>query len=364
MKTWRIIISGGGTGGHIYPAIAIAQEILNRQSQAKILFVGASDRMEMQLVPKAGFKIIGLWISGLQRKLTLSNLLFPVKLVSSMLKARNIIKKHQPDIVIGTGGFASAPLLKMANLMNYPSLIQEQNSYAGVTNKWVAKQANAICVAYDKMERYFPKEKITWTGNPVRQDLIDNKLSQKEALSKFDLEDDKQTVLVIGGSLGARMINNTIAKHLKTMESLDCNLIWQCGAYYYEDYKNYNTKTHKVLKYIDNMQAAYASADIIISRAGAGSVSELSLVGKPVIFIPSPNVAENHQYKNAKSVSDHQAAICIEETQLDVEFEEVLKDLYKDKNKQKQLSKNIKKLAKPNATKDIVDIVEKIISEK
>jgi len=363
MKPWRIIISGGGTGGHIYPAIAIAQEIQNRQEQADILFVGASDRMEMQMVPKAGFKIIGLWISGIQRKLRLSNLMFPFKLLSSMLKARSIIKKHQPDIVIGTGGFASAPLLKMANIMKYPSLIQEQNSYAGVTNKWVANQADAICVAYDNMERYFPKEKITWTGNPVRQDLIDNTLSRSEALSKFKLQQNKQTVLIIGGSLGAMMINKTIAKHIQVFKAQDCNLIWQCGAYYYDDYKSYNSKTEKVFKYIDDMQAAYAAADIIISRAGAGSVSELSLVGKPVIFIPSPNVAENHQYKNAKSVADHNAAICIEEKDLNDQFEPTLAELLKNKDKQKSLSENIKILAKPNATKDIVDIVENIISK-
>jgi UDP-N-acetylglucosamine--N-acetylmuramyl-(pentapeptide) pyrophosphoryl-undecaprenol N-acetylglucosamine transferase len=364
MKPWRIIISGGGTGGHIYPAIAIAQEIQKRQEQAEILFVGASDRMEMQMVPKAGFKIIGLWISGIQRKLSLSNLLFPIKLLSSLVKARKIIRKHQPDIVIGTGGFASAPLLKMANMMNLPSLIQEQNSFAGITNKWVAKQADAICVAYDQMERYFPKDKITWTGNPVRQDLIDNRLSQSDALSKFDLENSQQTILVIGGSLGAMMINKTIAKHLDLIKSLDCNLIWQCGAYYYEEYKSYNSKTEKVLKYIEDMQAAYASADIIISRAGAGSVSELSLVGKPVIFIPSPNVAENHQYKNAKSVSDKNAGICIEEKDIKEQFESTLKDLLKNKNKQKKLSENIKTLAKPKATKDIVDIVEKLIEKQ
>jgi UDP-N-acetylglucosamine--N-acetylmuramyl-(pentapeptide) pyrophosphoryl-undecaprenol N-acetylglucosamine transferase len=281
-----------------------------------------------------------------------------------MLKARKIIKKHKPDIVIGTGGFASAPLLKMANMMKYPTLIQEQNSYAGVTNKWVSKQANAICVAYDNMERYFPKEKITWTGNPVRQDLIENKLSQKEALSTFELDNRKQTILVIGGSLGAMMINKTIAKHLSLFDELNCNLIWQSGSYYYAEYKSYNTEKRKVLKYIDNMQAAYAAADIIVSRAGAGSVSELSLVGKPVIFIPSPNVAENHQYKNAKSVSDHNAAICIEEKDLNDKFETELKSLIKNKDKQQELSQNIKTLAKPNATKDIVDLVEKIISKQ
>lgn len=361
MKKYNVIISGGGTGGHIYPAIAIAQEIIKRQPESDILFVGAKHRMEMQKVPKAGFKIIGLWISGIQRKLTLSNLLFPIKLLSSMIKARSILKKHQPDIVIGTGGYASAPLLKMANMMNFPTLIQEQNSYAGVTNKWVAKQADAICVAYDNMQRYFPEDKITWTGNPVRQDLIDNKISKAKALEAFNLEPKRQTLLVIGGSLGASVPNKTIAKHLDLIKSLNYNLLWQCGDFYYEEYKHYAETNINILKYIENMQAAYAAADIIISRAGAGAVSELSLVGKPVIFIPSPNVAENHQFKNAQSVANHQAAICIEEKDLKEHFETTLKNLIEDNTRQQQLSINIRTLAKPNATKDIVDMVEKII---
>lgn len=363
MKPWRIIISGGGTGGHIYPAIAIAQEIKKRQSEADILFIGAKNRMEMQMVPKLGFKIIGLWISGIQRKLTLANLLFPLKLIVSLLKARTIIKKHKPHIVIGTGGFASAPLLKMANILKYPSLIQEQNSYAGLTNKWVSKQADAICVAYDSMERYFPKDKIVWTGNPVRQDLIENNLSKTDGLRIFNLNPDKQSILVIGGSLGARTINTTIENHLNTIKTLNCNLLWQCGAFYYEDYKHLDAKDIRVLKYIDDMQAAYAAADIIISRAGAGSVSELCIVGKPVLFIPSPNVAEDHQNKNAKSITAQQAAITIEENDLKTEFDKQLKALLKDKTQQKTLSKNIKKLAKPNATKDIVDLVEQIINK-
>jgi UDP-N-acetylglucosamine--N-acetylmuramyl-(pentapeptide) pyrophosphoryl-undecaprenol N-acetylglucosamine transferase len=363
MRNWRIIISGGGTGGHIYPAIAIAQEIKRRQSNADILFVGAKHRMEMQMVPKAGFKIIGLWISGYQRIISLSNLLFPIKLIISLIKARTIIKKHKPHIVIGTGGFASAPLLKMANNLKYPTVIQEQNSYAGVTNKWVSKEADAICVAYDKMERYFPKEKIFWTGNPVRGNLLTNSLSRQDALKKFKLKADKQCILVIGGSLGARTINQTMAKQLDTIKSLNCNLIWQCGGFYHEDYKHFDEENIRVLKYIDDMQAAYASADVIISRAGAGSVSELCIVGKPVIFIPSPNVAEDHQNKNAQSITAHEAAISIEEKDLDERFENQLKDLLADKSKQKQLSKNIKKLAKPNATKDIVDIVERLINK-
>jgi len=364
MRQRRIIISGGGTGGHIYPAIAIAQEIKNRHENADILFVGAKDKMEMQKVPQAGFKIIGLWISGLQRRLTLSNLLFPVKLLFSMVKARQIIKTHKPDIVIGTGGFASAPLLKVANMLNYPTLIQEQNSYAGITNKWVSKKASAICVAYDNMQRYFPKDKIVWTGNPVRQDLLKNDLKKEEALDRFGLKSNRETILVIGGSLGASKINATVDSHLDFIKSKQCNLIWQCGRFYYEDYKHLEEDNIKVLKYIEDMKAAYASADIIISRAGAGAVSELSLIGKPVIFIPSPNVAEDHQNKNAKSISSHDAAICIEEKDIDEKFKHTLSNLIQDQDLRKKLSVNIKKLAKPKATEDIVDIIENLIKDK
>jgi UDP-N-acetylglucosamine--N-acetylmuramyl-(pentapeptide) pyrophosphoryl-undecaprenol N-acetylglucosamine transferase len=361
VKKLSIIISGGGTGGHIFPAIAIANEIKLRFPYSEILFVGAKDRMEMQRVPKAGYPIIGLWISGFQRKLTISNLLFPIKLILSMLKAKSILKKHKPNVVIGTGGFASAPLLKTANNLGIPTLIQEQNSYAGVTNKWVADKAKAICVAYDNMERYFPKDKIYFTGNPIRQSLLDSSVLKSDALKTFHLKAEQKTILVIGGSLGARTINQTIEKHIADFNTLNCNLIWQSGSFYFKDYAHLDKENIRVLEFIDDMQVAYAAADIIISRAGAGTVSELCLIGKPVIFIPSPNVAENHQYKNAMAIAEQNAGICIEEKDLDKTFLSSITKLLKHADRQKILGANIAQLAKPNATKDIVDLVEKIM---
>ncbi len=361
MKPLKVIISGGGTGGHIFPAIAIADEIKSRFRQADILFVGSKDRMEMTKVPKAGYDIKGLWISGFQRSLSLSNILFPIKLIWSMLKSIFIIKKHNPQIVIGTGGFASAPLLKTANYMGIPTLIQEQNSYAGITNKWVANKTKAICVAYAGMEKYFPKDKIYFTGNPIRKDILEKTISREEALNSFNLDKHKTTILVIGGSLGARTINKTIKQYVKDLVAQNCNVVWQCGSFYYNDYKHLEEKNVRVLEFIEDMPKAYAAADVIISRAGAGSVSELCLVGKPVIFIPSPNVAENHQFKNANAITIKNAAICIEEKQINTDFLPNVLELIQNKEKQKLLSKNIKTLAKPNATKDIVDIIEKII---
>jgi len=361
MKNPSIIISGGGTGGHIFPAIAIANEIKLRFPSSKILFVGAKDRMEMQRVPKAGYPIIGLWISGFQRKLSVSNLLFPVKLVWSMLKAKSILKKHKPNIVIGTGGFASAPLLRTANNLGIPTLIQEQNSYAGVTNKWVADKAKAICVAYDNMETYFPKDNIYFTGNPIRQSLLDQTVPKNEALKSFQLDPTRKTILVIGGSLGARTINQTIEKYLDNFKALNCNLIWQCGSFYYKEYNELDAKNIRVLEFIDDMQVAYAASDLIISRAGAGTVSELCLVGKPVLFIPSPNVAENHQYKNAMAIVKQNAGLCIEEKDIDRAFLTTLTKLLKNPKEQNELGQNIKRLAKPNATRDIVDLIEKVM---
>ncbi len=361
MKKLSILISGGGTGGHIFPAIAIANEIKSRFPSSDILFVGAKDRMEMQRVPNAGYPIIGLWISGFQRSLTFSNLLFPVKLIWSLLKAKSILKKHKPNVVIGTGGYASAPLLKAANNLGIPTLIQEQNSYAGVTNKWVADKAKAICVAYDNMETYFPKDKIYFTGNPIRQSLLDDVVPKPKALENYQLDHNQKTILVIGGSLGARTINKTIENHLEHFKALNCNLIWQCGSFYFKEFKDLDTKNCRVLEFIDDMPMAYAAADIIISRAGAGTVSELCLVGKPVVFIPSPNVAENHQYKNAMAIVKHNAGLCIEEKDLDNTFLPTITNLLNDNDHQKELGENIKQLAKPNATKDIVDLIEKII---
>lgn len=356
----KIIISGGGTGGHIYPAIAIANEIKKRYADAQILFVGANDRMEMQKVPQAGYPIKGLWISGIQRKLTLDNLAFPLKLVSSLWKARQIIKDFRPDVVIGTGGYASAPTLKAAQWLGVPTVIQEQNSHAGVTNKWVCQKAQKICVAYDNMEQFFPKESIVKTGNPVRQDLLDILSKREQGQSFFGLNPHRKTLLVLGGSLGARRINQLIEKHLPLFEKMEIQLLWQCGKLYYDEYKKYESSAVKVLQFIDKMDFAYSVADVIISRAGASSVSELCIVGKPVVFIPSPNVAEDHQTKNAQALADKNAAILLPEKMLEEQFENIFTKLIADASQQKELSENIKKLALPNATKDIVDIVSKL----
>ena len=363
-KGLKVILSGGGTGGHIYPAIAIAKEIEKRYPDSSILFVGASDRMEMQKVPQAGYEIIGLWISGIQRKLTWSNLMFPFKLLSSLFKSRKIIKQIKPDIVIGTGGFASGPLLKVANDANIPTLLQEQNSYPGITNKWLAKKADKICVAYDGLDRFFPGNKIVKTGNPVRQDLIEIDSKKEEGFHKFNLDSNKKILLVIGGSLGARRINQLIESELDFITALGIQIIWQCGKLYFEEYKKYNSENVQVLQFIDRMDLAYASADIIISRAGAGSVSELCIVGKPVLFIPSPNVAEDHQTKNARAIVDEQGALMLKETELDQNFEETFKTLVGSEEIQHRLSNNIRKMALPKATSDIVDEIEKILKIK
>ncbi|PZD78016.1 undecaprenyldiphospho-muramoylpentapeptide beta-N-acetylglucosaminyltransferase [Mesonia sp. K7] len=362
MSSPRFIISGGGTGGHIFPAIAIADELKSRFPEADILFVGAKDRMEMQKVPAAGYPIKGLWISGIQRKLTLDNLSFPLKLIKSIAKSRQIIKQFKPDVVIGTGGFASGPLLRAANQKKVPTVIQEQNSYAGVTNKWVAAKANAICVAYDGMEKYFPKHKLRFTGNPVRQDLLEINSKREKAISYFELDQNKKTLLVLGGSLGARTINELIEKHLDFFEEQDIQVVWQTGKLYFDRFQQYNDKKHvKVHQFLDKMDYAYACADLIISRSGAGTVSELCVVGKPVIFIPSPNVAEDHQTKNAKAIAEKEAAILLKESELENFFKSLFLALMNDEKKQKKMAKNIQDLAKPNATRDIVNEIIKLL---
>ncbi|MDT7830769.1 undecaprenyldiphospho-muramoylpentapeptide beta-N-acetylglucosaminyltransferase [Flavobacteriaceae bacterium S356] len=359
----KILISGGGTGGHIYPAIAIANEIQFRYPDAQFLFVGAKDKMEMEKIPEAGYEIKGLWISGIQRKLTLKNVLFPIKLIHSLVKANSIINKFKPDIVIGTGGFASGPTLMRANSKGIPTLIQEQNSYPGITNKYLSKKAEKICVAYDGLERFFPAEKIVKTGNPVRQDLLKvyKKKKIKEANDFFDVKKKKTTVLVLGGSLGARRINQLIEENLPLFKEQKIQLIWQCGKLYFEEYKKHNeVKNVQVHQFLNRMDLAYAAADIIISRAGASSVSELCIVGKPTIFIPSPNVAEDHQTKNARSISDKHAAILLKQNELDT-FPLVFETLLKDEGKQESLSLNIKELALPGATDSIVNEIEKLL---
>jgi UDP-N-acetylglucosamine--N-acetylmuramyl-(pentapeptide) pyrophosphoryl-undecaprenol N-acetylglucosamine transferase len=361
MKKPRFIISGGGTGGHIYPAVAIANELKSRFPEAEFLFVGAKDKMEMQKVPQEGYAIKGLWIAGIQRKITLDNAMFPLKLTSSLLNSFKIIKNFKPDVVIGTGGFASGAVLKVASMLGIPTVIQEQNSYPGITNKLLAKKANKICVAYENLERFFPKDKMILTGNPVRQDLI-NEASKSEAVAYFKLDANKKTLLVLGGSLGARRINQLIEKELDFLLSQNIQIIWQCGKLYLNDYSKYNEKDNvQVVAFIDRMDLVYAAADVVISRSGASSVSELCIVGKPTIFIPSPNVAEDHQTKNAKAISDKNGAILIKESELETQFETIFSDLISNESKQLELSQNIKKLAKPNATKDIVEEIIKLI---
>lgn len=365
MSNYKIILSGGGTGGHIYPAIAIADELKRRFPDAQFLFVGANDRMEMEKVPQCGYEIEGLWISGIQRKLTLKNLMFPFKLLSSILKSKKIIKQFQPDIAIGTGGFASGPLLYVASKKGLPSLIQEQNSFPGITNKLLSKKVGKICVAYDGLERFFPAEKIVKTGNPIRQDLLEIDDKTIEAKTHYKLNHGRYTLLVLGGSLGARRINELIEDKLDFFKSNKIQLIWQCGKLYYEDYKHYNKLDNvQVCPFINTMDLAYAASDVIISRAGASSVSELCLVGKPVIFIPSPNVAEDHQTKNALAVVEKKAAIMVKEKDLDQTFETVFSDLIASTDLQNKLRTNIKALALPEATKHIVDEIEKLLNKK
>ncbi len=360
-KTYKFILSGGGTGGHIYPAIAIANELKVSFPDAEFLFVGAKDRMEMEKVPQAGYAIKGLWISGLQRRLSIKNLMFLFKLLSSLWHSRKIVNRFKPDVAIGTGGYASAPLLKMAASKGVPCLIQEQNSHAGITNKWLSGQVKTICVAYDGMEKFFPKEKIKLTGNPVRQDLLNSHSKRNEAIDFFKLNKHQKTLLILGGSLGAKAINVLIDQSLDFINKQNIQVIWQCGKLYEDTYKNRSKDGVQVHSFLNRMDLAYASADFIISRAGALSVSELCLVGKPVIFIPSPNVSEDHQTKNAMAIAKKNAALVIRENDLEEDFEQLFIELVQDEEKQKQLSENIKKLAKPEATKDIVSQIKKLL---
>jgi UDP-N-acetylglucosamine--N-acetylmuramyl-(pentapeptide) pyrophosphoryl-undecaprenol N-acetylglucosamine transferase len=357
----NFILSGGGTGGHIYPAVAIANELKVQYPDANFLFVGAKNKMEMEKVPQAGYDIKGLWIAGLQRKLTAQNLSFPFKLISSLITAHKIIKKFKPTIVIGTGGFASGPTLYVANRLGIKTVIQEQNSYPGITNKLLSKKADKICVAYDGLERFFPSKKIVKTGNPVRQDLLVVNEKRAEAIKYFNLDANQKILVVIGGSLGARAINNLVEKQINWLVEQKIQVIWQTGKLYYEEFKKYDAwKGVQIHAFLNKMDLTYAAADVLISRAGAGSISELCIVGKPVIFIPSPNVAEDHQTKNALSVVSKNAALLLKESELE-RFQSVFSTLISDEDLQIRLSENIKKLALPNATKDIIKVIESLI---
>ena len=358
-KINRVIISGGGTGGHIFPAVAIANEIKRRNPDAEILFVGAKGRMEMTRVPEAGYKIVGLNISGLQRRITLENLSFPFKVFSSIRAARKIIKDFKPDAVVGVGGYASAPVLFAGTSLKVPSLIQEQNSYAGITNKLLGKRVNKICVAYEGMEDFFPAEKLVLTGNPVRQDIVSREDKRAEALTYFGLNPDRKIILVIGGSLGARTINQATEASLAQIKAAGYGLLWQTGKTFHNQAQaatdNLADPGIKAFDFIGRMDLAYAAADVVISRAGALSISELCLVGRPVILVPSPNVAEDHQTKNALALVKKEAALLVKDAEASEKLYPVALSLITDGVKQKQLSTNILKLAQPQAATAIVD---------
>lgn len=361
----RIIISGGGTGGHIFPAVSIANAIKELYPEAEILFVGALGRMEMQRVPAAGYKIIGLPICGFDRKNLLNNIKVLFKIWKSQRMAKNIIKDFKPMAAVGVGGYASGPLLNQAAKMGIPCLIQEQNSYAGVTNKLLAKKAERICVAYDGMEKFFPAEKIIKTGNPVRQSLLSSTIEKDEAVKSFGLDPEKKTILLVGGSLGARTINDSVMQHLDLVENTDVQFILQTGKYYHaqitDTLKGRQPKNLVVTDFISDMAAAYKAADLVISRAGASSISEFCLIGKPVILVPSPNVAEDHQTKNAMALVEKQAAIYVKDADAPATLLKQAIELVNDDKKLQNLSANILTLALPDSATIIAKEVIKIM---
>ncbi len=365
-KINRAIISGGGTGGHIFPALAIANEIKKRNPDADILFVGAEDRMEMEKVPAAGYKIIGLPVMGFPRKPSMKMITFFKKLRQSSKLAKKIVADFNPEVAIGVGGYASGPLLRAAAKAKVPCLIQEQNSYAGITNKLLSKKVNSICVAYDKMERFFPAEKLIFTGNPVRENLTE-KQNRKEAFEFFKVSESDKVVLIVGGSLGARSVNQAVLKNIKEIAASGVQVIWQTGAYYYdkiqEDLKETKPKNLQIHKFITRMDLAYEVADLVISRAGAGTISELCLVGKASVLVPSPNVSEDHQTKNAMALVEQDAALMVRDDEINEKLFPLAFEVVKDEARCSALAAKSKELAKPEATKQIVDEVEKLVRQ-
>lgn len=364
-KNIRIIISGGGTGGHIFPAVSIANAIKEQHPEAEILFVGAEGRMEMQRVPATGYQIIGLPVAGFDRKHLLKNISVLIKLMKSQIKARRIIKEFKPDAAVGVGGYASGPTLKVAGSMGIPTLIQEQNSYAGVTNKLLAKKACKICVAYEGMERFFDKEKIILTGNPVRQNLLNQQMSREDAIRSFNLDPTKKTVLIVGGSLGARTINNCVLNGLDQIRQSGVQFIWQTGKFYINEAKEKvgqaeNYPMLHTTDFITDMAAAYSAADLVISRAGAGSISEFCLLGKPVILVPSPNVAEDHQTKNALALVAKDAALYIKDAEASEKLLKTAIETVQQPETLKKLSTNIAKLAFKDSANTIAEEVWKL----
>lgn len=361
----RIIISGGGTGGHIFPAVSIANAIRAKYPEAKILFVGALGRMEMQRVPAAGYEIVGLPISGFNRKNMLKNVVVLYRIWKSQQMAKKIIRKFNPMAAVGVGGYASGPMLNQCTKMGIPCLIQEQNSYAGVTNKILSKKVDRICVAYDGMERFFPADKIVKTGNPVRQALLDTKLTKAEALKSFGLSEEKKTILIVGGSLGARTVNESVLQNLDMIKESGVQFIWQTGKYYnasiMAELKQRGTvPSLHVTDFISDMGAAYKAADLVISRAGASSISEFCLIGKPVILVPSPNVAEDHQTKNAMALVNKNAALYVKDADAPAEVVKLALQTVKDDARLKELSENILKLALPDSADIIANEVVKL----
>lgn len=361
----RIIISGGGTGGHIFPAVSIANAIRAKYPEAKILFVGALGHMEMQRVPAAGYEIVGLPISGFNRKNMLKNVVVLYRIWKSQQMAKKIIRKFNPMAAVGVGGYASGPMLNQCTKMGIPCLIQEQNSYAGVTNKILSKKVDRICVAYDGMERFFPADKIVKTGNPVRQTLLDTKLTKAEALKSFGLSEDKKTILIVGGSLGARTVNESVLQNLDMIKESGVQFIWQTGKYYnasiMAELKQRGTvPSLHVTDFISDMGAAYKAADLVISRAGASSISEFCLIGKPVILVPSPNVAEDHQTKNAMALVNKNAALYVKDADAPAEVVKLALQTVKDDARLKELSENILKLALPDSADIIANEVVKL----
>ena len=367
MKQLKVIISGGGSGGHIFPALAIAKSLEQKVPNVELLFVGAISKMEMEKIPSAGYNIKGLWISGIQRRLTYLNLIFPFKLIHSLISSIIIINRFKPDLVIGTGGFASGPILYIASKKNLPTIIQEQNSYAGITNKLLSKHVNKVCVAYPKMDKFFPKDKIVFTGNPIRESIIHNQAIKEISIKIFNLNSNQSTVLVIGGSLGARSINVSILNGLDVFKRNKLNLIWQTGKEFSNKassaVKKIKTKGINTYSFIKEIDLAYKAADIIISRAGAIAISELCSIGKPVILIPSPNVAENHQFKNAQSLVNKNAALLVNDVDSNDKLVDSIISLYKDDDLKEKLSMNIKKMEVKNSasliTKHALDLLRK-----
>jgi UDP-N-acetylglucosamine--N-acetylmuramyl-(pentapeptide) pyrophosphoryl-undecaprenol N-acetylglucosamine transferase len=368
LKQFKVILSGGGTGGHIFPAVAIANEIKKLVPTAEILFVGALGKMEMEKVPAAGYKIIGVPIAGLQRKFTLENLKLPFLILMSLLKTRKIISDFKPDVVVGTGGYASGPLLRSAISKGIPALIQEQNSYAGITNKILSKKVNKICVAYEGMEKFFPKEKLLLTGNPVRQDIASIEEKRNEAFSFFKLDPSKKTVLVIGGSLGAKAINESIGAGLKLFADNDIQLVWQTGKIYFDTAKKqtagFESKNITAVDFISRMDLAYAFADVVISRAGAGAISELCIVQKPCVLVPLPTAAEDHQTKNAMALVNKNAAILVKDADAVKLLVERAIQLVNNNSEQQQLKTNMKQLAFFNSANVIAKEVLKLANHK